>query len=610
MSTYVVGHGPTSTDYSNASAYADDVLSKEACLSRPDLYDWHASKVTPYPCPQGLTCETGVCKFKQSTCRSMSELPYHDCVRRSVSCDTNPSGVCEICDYDISVGHNIVGPHTNDAPDGCYAGDSIRSEEIPHPHPYTTNVQSTSGFCEHDDQCIAGSSCVMAQPEDVFSTMGMKCEGNEDCGGGRSVCSAQGYCVADVVYEGSCVVACSTSADCDFDPDAQCGVDPADAALYGRCYIPSSTTPVDRLCTDLPNLHQPYTVEMYQDNDDGSSVIVDAQVPCTSDEHCSLPPGVGGRCGLDPSQSTYGFCYDGAQKPYLEWRDEVQLWNGLEPSKNVCMESLPYMRKWCEMPWTRAGMDEDDQTQPLEQRVKNEWKSRARPPFWYNQDDGTCHVTKQYCTANLKDGGFSAGYGRSTDYWLGSTCSGTQDKEVIEGYDCCTSLGSNVAEFFLGRTITTDFKEVLGGDVEGFGSRWADYRRRLYDATQVEVGGVGVGVGGVDVGGVDVGGVGDVINFVCDPRMKRNLVRTQENVMGPGYPSLHAYKWVWSEDATRMYGLQGESHGLLTPEVRKHFPDKVKTSGDGVQFISLTPKSDVESEMLMNTMMRLKLNKA
>lgn len=618
MSTYVNGHAPTSTDYRNATSYANDVMEKEACLSRPDLYEWHASKVTRYPCPQGLSCETGVCKFKESACRSMSEVPYHDCVRKSVSCDTHPSGFCDICDYDISLGHNITGPYTTDAPDGCYAGDSIRADDIPHPQPHTTTVQTVSGFCDHDDQCLTGSSCVMAEPDDVFSQMGRACSVKEDCGGGRSVCSNEGYCVADVSYEGSCVVACSTSADCEFDPAARCGTDPQDASLYGRCYLPSTTEPTtsdDRLCPQPDTLYDPYTVEMYEEQEDGSEKVVNSRVACTSDVHCSLPPGVGGVCGLDPSKSTYGFCYDSAQKPYLEWRDEVQMWNGLAPNKNVCLETLPYMRKWCEMPWTRAGMDEDDQSQPLSHRVKGEWKSRARPPFWYNEDDGTCHVTKKYCTNNLKDGGFSAGYGGSRDYWLGSTCTGSQDKEVVGGYDCCTTLGSNISEFFLGRTLTTDFKELVTGDVEGFGARWGDYRRRLAEATTVEVGGVEwnpvTGVEGVEgvpfTNNYNVGAISDVVNFVCDPRLKTNLVKIRDHVLGPGY-AVHGYQWTWNEDAMRLFGLRGESCGMLIPEVFRYFPDKVSTTRDGVRFMSITPSPrDQDSNLLMRAMMKLKL---
>lgn len=215
MATYVKGHEPTSTDYNNALAYAEDVMNKEVCLSNPDMYEWHPSSVTRYPCPQGLTCETGVCKFKESECRSMSRLPYYDCVRKKVSCDTHPSGECEICDYEITSGKNITGPYTpDDVPDGCYAGDSITLTNMPHPTPHTTPSQSLSGFCDNNDQCQVGYSCVLAEPDEVFEMAGEPCETSEDCGGGRSVCSSEGHCVADTQHEGRCVMTCETSEDC------------------------------------------------------------------------------------------------------------------------------------------------------------------------------------------------------------------------------------------------------------------------------------------------------------------------------------------------------------------------------------------------------------
>jgi hypothetical protein len=136
---------------------------------------------------------------------------------------------------------------------------------------------------------------------------------------------------------------------------------------------------------------------------------------------------------------------------------------------------------------------------------------------------------------------------------------------------------------------------------QGFGYRWGEYRRRLGEAT------IDVGVDEVDNLGVQ-DPLGEVINFVCDPRLKRHVVKTVTSVLGPTYPMLHAYKWVWSEEATRLYGLMGESQGLMTPEVNNYFPDKVKTSGDGVQYISITPTHDAESDLLMDAMVKLKLN--
>lgn len=567
MSSYVSGHAPTSTDYDNAVKYAADVMSREACESDPDNYEWVPSRVTTYPCVNGTECSTGVCKFTRDACLDRSEKPYYDCVTRTVDCDTHPSGKCEICDYSISLGHKISGPHIPEeegAPPGCYAGDFKFRSPPAHPVPFTTPGLSPSGFCESDAQCAVGSACVLPDPDEVFEKQGVPCETSEDCGGGRSVCSAaSGVCVADVMYEGLCVTPCSSDPDCAFvGGGAVCGVDPADAALYGRCYLPVDDSVDESLCPRTsPASGSPYTV-------DGVGTV-----GCSADFQCSVPPGVGGRCGMDPTQPTYGLCYDAYSAPYLEWRDEIPTWDGLPPNKNVCVETFPMPRMWCEMPWTRPGMDGNsgDPSLPLDERVKLAWKSKARPPFWYDERDGTCHVTKRYCSANLKDGGFSAGYGRSVDYFLGSTCTGGDTPgEVIGAYDCCTKLGDAIGSFFLGRTLTTDFRELVEGDTAGFGDRWETYLERGYH-----------GVGD---------GLSEAIDVLSDPRLKRGIRLLRHNVFGPAY-AVHGYEWTWSGLATHLYGVRGVQRGVLTTEMRAHFPDLVHTDAHGFEHISLMPGS-------------------
>lgn len=682
MSTYEPGHGPTSTDYAYATQYANDVMNKAACLAQPDKYTWVPSSVTRYPCPEGVECESGVCKFQEDACRERSELPYYDCVRRPVSCDTHPSGVCEICDYSISLGRKITGPYTTgDVPDGCTAGDPKYTSDVQYPTPLTTPVLSLSGFCDHDDQCTPGSSCVMPEPDEVLEHWGMACTTADECGG-RSVC-ASGHCVSDTAYEGMCVVQCTTSDDCfEADPLALCGQDPEDAALYGRCYIPSEPvdtvcdpscttscstsddcagmhplavcedgechvetsrgtkkrcrpscvsacnvstdcevgvcgedpntntgrcyipTPATTLCQPYSRNHEPYTVRNYEDDE-----IVSSPVSCETDEHCLIPPGVGGVCGRDPSLPTYGYCYDPSLPPYLEWRDEITMWDDMPPSKNICIETHPSPRKWCEMPWTRATPDEDNPTDPLSVRVKRGWKSRARPPFMYDERDASCHVTKEYCTANLKNGGFSAGYGRSHDFWLGSTCGGTTDAEVVGAYDCCTKLGDSIGEFFLGRTLTTDFRELVEGDTAGFGSRWQRYMERLAEKTEFKLGPVrGNAVTGLNGQILRAGdpGLAQTLDFVCDPRLKQGIRRIATNVIGPGIP-IHGYAWEWSALATRLYGFEGTDRGMLTTEVERVFPHMVKTETNGYHYISITP-SLREDRRVYDGLVRLKIN--
>jgi hypothetical protein len=225
----------------------------------------------------------------------------------------------------------------------------------------------------------------------------------------------------------------------------------------------------------------------------------------------------------------------------------------------------------------------------------------------YDDRDSSCHVTQTYCTANLKDGGFSAGYGRSTDYWLGSTCSGDTKKEVVGAYDCCTKLGDSIGEFFLGRTLTTDFRELVEGDVEGFGYRWENYMRRLSEKTGFKLGPVeGNAFGPSKSSLIRAGdpGMSQVLEFVCDPRLKDDIELVEKHVVAPDIP-IHGYRWRWNSMAENLYGISGTSSGLLTTEVESVFPYMVKTSRSGYHHITLIP-GDEDSMRVYDALTRLR----
>lgn len=524
--------GPTGTDYGNAISYASDIINKEACDARGDLYTWVPSTITRYPCPEGMTCSTGTCKFREDACRRMSKLPYYDCVRKQVACDTTPSGVCEICDYSIKVGRNIVGPFTEgDVPPNCWAGDEKFQPYVAYPVPLVAGKDG----CTTNEQCDSGAVCVVD--------------------------------AADIAHFGQCVVPCSTVSDCTvFDTSATCGTLDDGVALNGRCFVPNPP-PDPTACPLIVRDPLPYTVQMYDDDD----VPQESKVPCVMDAQCTFSPGVGGVCGRDPSAASHGFCYNPYGEPYLEWREEIELWDGVQ-NRNVCVETFSEQRQWCEMPWTRTGTNENDLTVPLPQRVKDAWKSKARPPFWFDERDSTCHVTKTYCEANLKNGGFSAGYGRSTDYWLGSTCSsGGPNREVVGAYDCCTKIGDSIGEFFLGRTLTTDFRELVEGDSEGFGARWAKYMERGYNPALEQL-----------------------LDFYCDSRLKRNLRMIASHVL-PG--DVHGYTWTWNATATSLYGLSGDGFGMLTGEVGRMWPHLVRRDKAGYEHLVVPQGGEVAATL-------------
>lgn len=588
--TYLTGFevGPTTTDYINATMYASDVTNKEVCESRPDLYTWVPSTITRYPCPEGLTCSTGVCKFREDACREMSELPYYDCVRKEVPCNTTPSGVCKICDYSIRTGHNIVGPFIdgNGAPDGCWAGDEIYESYIPYPVPiYAPRNNVDDDICTSDASCMDGATCVLDE---------------------------------DDAHLGACVVPCTTITDCaSFNDAAVCGSAVHGASLDGRCFVPTPIADA-AACPRQARDPDPYTVPMYDTSDeavahaksypDDPLRTVTAQVPCVMDEDCAIPPGVGGVCGRDPNGAAYGFCYNPYPSPYLEWRDEIRVWDGMPPSRNVCVETMPYSRQWCEMPWTRPGANPNNPTVPLPQRVKDAWKTKARPPFWYDDRDGSCHVTKTYCEANLKNGGFSAGYGNSTNFWISSTCNtgGTQN-EVKDGYDCCTKLGDSIGEFFLGRTLTTNFRELVEGDAEGFNERWGEYLNRadpgISDAFDHVSSGADVisNADGSDVFNTALRqedpGLADLVDFVSDPRLKRNIEMIAMHVLD-AHIDVHAYRWTWDAVATSLYGVRGPAQGLLASELRDVAPHLVHRDDAGYDHVVVPRNSDIHMKMI------------
>lgn len=411
---------PTNVDDDNAIQYAFDVVNKEFCLSRPDLYTWIPDATTSYPCPEGLSCESGTCKFKENACISASTLPYYDCQRKTVPC--NVSDTCDVCDYAIVPTHKIVGPYTTTPlPSGCYPGD------------YRT-------------------------PE----------SGN-------------------------------------------------------LCQPPAVEHPV-------------YTIDR---RDTGPTPVT-----CTSDVDCFVY-GAGGMCGAQ------GVCVND-EAPYLEWRDQVELYSGYQ-SKNVCVQTDPSARRWCEMPWTRSGSQPDDLTTDLQTRVTKAWKTKARPPFYYNSRDGKCYVTKSYCTKSAKNGGMSAGYGNSWSSSLfGDVCTSSTNNEINRGSDCCTAAYETPFQFFLGRTLVTDLRELVKnpGSFENYEAMGNNFKI----------------IGETINTGLQKGGTG-MIDMVCDPRLKTGLRILLNNIL----PGVNIYEWTWSARATQLYNVQGRATGVITTEMPAPF---------------------------------------
>jgi hypothetical protein len=307
------------------------------------------------------------------------------------------------------------------------------------------------------------------------------------------------------------------------------------------------------------------------DTVDPEPYLMDGKVvECTTDDECRIL-GVGGVCGITEGLKSYHKCYDDpTSAPYLEWRDELQMWEGLPTDKNVCIYTIPHYRRWCEMPWTRPGggneQHDEDFTIPLEKRIQQFWKTKARPPFWYNTDNGECHISKSYCTNSLDAGGFDSGFGVAKKYWMFSNCEYPEnhDKEINSEYDCCTSLGQSIEQFFFGRTLTAELKDLIQGGSDNFWGNLGEFLEKTGDGTIAAA-------------------FRTLINVFSDPRLKENLrLEIQDHVL----PGVSLYSWTWSPEATRLYGLTGHTYGLITPEIAQYYADCVVTDENGYdQFV-------------------------
>jgi hypothetical protein len=351
----------------------------------------------------------------------------------------------------------------------------------------------------------------------------------------------------------------------------------ADEPLPPGCNAGDFRAPEPGLCQPAEVRSPVYTIDRFQSDD--AAVSVPTPVPCATDEDCYVY-GVGGVCG-----ASTGMCEDN-ETAYVEWRKNVELWSGYA-TKAACVEASPMAKRWCEMPWTRSGVHADDPNLTLQHRVNLAWKTKARPPFWYNPSDGTCHVTKTYCTANTGNGGLSSGYGDSTNIFsIGEVCKNSSGgKEVQQGADCCATWYDSIPQFFLGRTISTDIRQLLEGDPSGFEARWEEYLRiagyftpipHLFTTAKY------------------------MIEMACDPRLKQGARVLMMDV----FPGVHAYEWTWTTRAGELYSLRGRDRGLMTNEVRTIAPSLIhrdtRTGYDVIRLYRDSPTKVGEVALLLH----------
>lgn len=509
---------PTTRDISNATTYASNKVMKEVCDSDPDNWTWMPDSIAGYPCPDGLTCDSGMCLFNKPGCLALSRADVYDCTRHAVDC--NIGGVnrtCDVCTYEIDGRHIYTPQIPSHEPHNsyCYPGD-LKEPTMKQP----TDPDYDSFI---PPLCSGYSHSPMPTPYAVLSHgkySSVPCTKDLDCAAGPFTGDDNpiwpGICINETNY-----------------PNLS-----KDSEKYrGTCTL-GAVNP------------EPYLFN-------GEPVQCD-QTSSYGDFECAVL-GAGGKCISDadfPLSSNKGVCYDngagGGTFGYLEWRDNVVIWEG-EPPVEQCVRAIPQLKTWCEMPWTRGGASEDSPQMDLSTKIAKDTTSRSHPPFWYDNTTGKCFVTRHYCSGSLGEGGYDSGFGKQTDYLAGifSSCSGHQTCgtsngtcEIKEGFDCCTTLTQSMAHVVMGRTLTAWLEDYAHGKAN---------KQEILLATG-----------------------GTMLALLSEDSLKINKTVLIPDFVAPG---IHLYMFEWHPDAAWMYPNRhfttGVRMGLMASELQALFPEHV-----------------------------------
>lgn len=315
---------------------------------------------------------------------------------------------------------------------------------------------------------------------------------------------------------------------------------------------------------------------------DPEPYLVDGKpVACTEDLDCATAHGgAGGRCmlyGVPPNNEkrrASGFCVDPGMG-YLEYRKGFTNF-GTEPPTDQCVRTMAQYRKWCEMPWTRPDPHrDDDMSQTLENRIKQSPETKLHPPFYYDEASGNCYVTKEYCSNAVMHGGFETSFGKSHEalggMFTGCTYPHGRKHSVREGYDCCTPGLQSFGQFFMGRTIMSDMRDVATGKLD-----YHEFLRKNPKAIASTV-----------ITGVLFAGLASLapLAFLSDEALKEDKVLVYSNLAGPG---IHGYVYRWSPRARQLYPEYTSdklTFGILAQEVAAAYPSSVVADENGYCFI-------------------------
>lgn len=291
------------------------------------------------------------------------------------------------------------------------------------------------------------------------------------------------------------------------------------------------------------------------------------EVPCKNDTDCATY-GLGGACMLYEGRQATGKCVD-TGPGYLEYRQKFTQFPGDTP-KGQCVRVLPLLKQWCEMPWSRPGPKEDPPGATLQQKIDAHPRQRMHPPFYYNEADGECYMTKSYCKNAVNHGGFEVGFGESKKVLFGSfdTCAYGYGKDnmIQQGYDCCTPFGQSLPQFFLGKTLVSEMRDVTTGKMS---------LGEFIAANPADAMGVGAGM---------AAGFG-LLAFLSDAELKIEKKLVYPDFAAPG---VHGYTFRWSPQAQALYPeytTDQVTMGILASDVATLYPQAVLQNEQGHSFI-------------------------
>jgi hypothetical protein len=512
---------PTSRDITNATTYATNKVLKEVCETDPANWTWIADNIAGYPCPEGLTCDSGTCVFNKTGCLKYSVADVYDCKRHAVDCRIGGvDRTCDVCDYDI---------------DGTQY--HIYTPEIPQNEPH-------NAFCYPGDLKMPSMKVPTDADYDQFVP---------------PLCSGYSYSPMPTPYavlkDGQySSVPCTKDAECAAGPFTGDNTPAWPGICINKANYPNLGKDSEKYyntCTVGPINPEPYLFN-------GEWMPCD-QTSDYGDFECAVL-GAGGKCISDAAfplarEETKGHCYDtgagGGTFGYLEWRDNVVIWEG-EPPVAQCVRAIPQLKTWCEMPWTRGGGSDDSPQMDLSAKIAKDMTTRLHPPFWYDNTTGKCFVTRHYCSGSLGEGGYVTGFGDQHDYLAGilSSCSGHQkcgpsdrNCEIKEGFDCCTTLTQSMAHVVMGRTMTAWLEDYAHG-------KSGSHEIKLEAMTLL-------------------------------PLLSEDSLKINRHVLVRDFivPGVHFYAFEWHPDAFRMYPnrhfTSGRRMGLMASELARVFPEHV-----------------------------------